>query len=99
MSSVRRPRPLILRSVRDKRSVKLSNIVSRLGWKRLVAAATQLQNFATVYHEAVFVVMQRLELRSRNAILLLFLTGQLSTQLLCPFLLYLPLSPTPSASR
>ncbi|ASG82489.1 hypothetical protein R545_05005 [Salmonella enterica subsp. diarizonae serovar Rough:r:z] len=98
MSSVRRPRPLILRSVRDKRSVKLSNIVSRLGWKRLVAAATQLQNFATVYHEAAFVVMQRLELRSRNAILLFFLTGQLSTQL-CPFLLYLPLSPTPSASR
>ncbi|ECC3484419.1 hypothetical protein ACW50_19210 [Salmonella enterica subsp. enterica] len=64
----------------------------------MVAAATQLQNFAAVYHEAAFVVMQRLELRSRNAILLLFLTGQLSTQL-CPFLLYLPLSPTPSASR
>ncbi len=31
LSSVRRPRPLILRSVRDKRSVKLSNIVSRRG--------------------------------------------------------------------
>ncbi|WP_447547857.1 hypothetical protein, partial [Staphylococcus aureus] len=42
----------------------------------MVAAATQLQNFATVYHEAVFVVMQRLEQRSPDAILLLFLIAQ-----------------------
>ncbi len=70
--SARRPRPLILRgSVRDKRSVKLSNTFSP-GWKRLVAAATLKRNFATVYHEAVFVVMQRLSCVSRNAILLLF---------------------------
>ncbi|EFK43419.1 hypothetical protein HMPREF9346_05048 [Escherichia coli MS 119-7] len=39
---------MILRSVRDKRSVKLSNIVSRLGWKRLAAIATHHQYFAAV---------------------------------------------------
>ncbi|MDI8107027.1 EamA/RhaT family transporter, partial [Salmonella enterica subsp. enterica serovar Anatum] len=58
---------------------------------RFLFAGGLLLLFALLQHEAVFVVMQRLELRSRNAILLLFLTGQLSTQL-CPFLLYLPLS-------
>ncbi|EJK90105.1 hypothetical protein UUU_32250 [Klebsiella pneumoniae subsp. pneumoniae DSM 30104 = JCM 1662 = NBRC 14940] len=36
----------MLRSVRDKRSVKLSNIVSRLRWKRSVAAATHKTNVA-----------------------------------------------------
>jgi hypothetical protein len=47
-SSVRRPRPLMLRNVRDKRSVKLSNIVSRLSQKRWPPEATHTYNFAAV---------------------------------------------------
>ncbi len=75
LSSVRRPRPLILRGVRDKRSVKLSNIVSRTGVEtvgRRSGYSYRISPQYTMKYPSLF-VMQRLELRSRNAILLLFL--------------------------
>ncbi len=87
--SVRRPRPPILRSARDKRSVKLSNIVSRpvetVGRRSDTVAAI----FATAYHEAKSLLLCN-GWSCGHVTLYCFFTGQLSTQP-CPFCLLLPL--------